>query len=201
MRKAAILLGLLIVAGLAGAPAQGQEGTHIWLPHLIQGRTPWEPTATATPTPTATRTATLTPTATRTATPTPTSTPTRTATATRTATSTSTPTITPTPTPNVYIRALQPQGRDEYVEIYNAGPGSQTLYRWKLHSVVGDQWFEFPWGIALNAGDWLRVHSGIDAYEALPQHLKWTGAYIWNNDHDQAELIDDLGRVRSNWTY
>ena len=90
---------------------------------------------------------------------------------------------------------------DEYVEVYNAGPGVQSLYGWKIRSVVGDQWYEFPWGMTLDAGNWLRVHSGPDAFEDPPDHLKWSGGYIWNNSGDEAELIDDRGRVVDRWSY
>lgn len=157
----------------ATAIASPTAGSISWFPLVWYGSSPWKPTAT--PTPTATATSTPTP--------------------------TRTPTITPTPTPALSIRALEYSGRDEYVEIYNAGPGPQAFAGWKLRSAVGEQWYEFPWGISLPAGGWLRVHSGPDAYEALPTHLKWGSAYIWNNDGDEAELYDGHEHLVDRWSY
>ena len=175
------IAGLVVMAFLAltprpasTAPAAGDVPTPVvWFPLAWYGASPWMPTAT----------------------------PTLTSTPTHTATPTQTPTITPTPAPAISIRDLIYTGTDEYVEIYNAGPGTQALYGWKIHSIIGDQWYEFPWGIALDAGDWLRVHSGPGAYEDPPTHLKWSGGYIWNNSGDEAELIDGLGRIVDRWSY
>jgi len=190
------LLALLVISALAlgRPPARADEPLRVWFP--LVGRPLPTPTHTATPTRTATTTATLTATRTPTSAYTPTSTRTPTATLTRTAT----PTITPTPTPALSIRALSYAGSDEYVEIYNAGPGGQLLYGWQIHSVVGDQWYTFPW-LTLSAGAWLRVHSGPDALDAPPQHLRWTTGYIWNNSGDEAELRDAGGRLVDRRSY
>ena len=76
------------------------------------------------------------------------------------------------------------------------------LYGWKLQSVVGDQWFEkFPWGFALGADTWLRVHSGPDAKEEMPQHILWTNGYIWNDSGDGARLFDNADRLVDAWSY
>jgi len=37
------------------------------------------------------------------------------------------------------------------------------------------------------------VHSGPDAGDNPPGHLRWTGAYIWNNDGDEARLVNAEG--------
>jgi len=72
---------------------------------------------------------------------------------------------------------------------------------WKIHSVEGDQWYTFPVTVTLAAADWVRIHSGPDAFESPPQHLKWTSGYIWNNSGDVAELVDATGRVLEFWEY
>ena len=184
---------------IASGPATGTRSA--WLPLIWQGASPWKPTATPTATPTCTATATQTFTVTPTHTPTVTATPTSTFTPTRTLTPTATPSVTPTPTPALSIQTIVYSGTDEYVEIVNAGPGSQPLYGWSLQSVVGDQWYEFPWGVELMAGEWLRVHSGTGAYEDPPYHLKWSGGYIWNNDGDEARLYDAGGNLVDAWSY
>ncbi len=173
---------LLVLSALTlGMPAaRAAEPQRLWFP--LVGRPLPTPTCTATPT--------RTPSATPTRTATVTATPTRTITATRT----QTPTVTPTLTPALSIRALVYEGRDEYIEIYNAGPGGQPLAGWQIHSVVGDQWYTFA-ALTLGAGVWLRVHSGPDAPDTPPQHLRWTTGYIWNNSGDEAELRDAAGRL------
>ncbi|NLG28932.1 MAG: lamin tail domain-containing protein, partial [Chloroflexi bacterium] len=81
-----------------------------------------------------------------------------------TLTPTPTPTLTPTPRENsLRISALRYEDADEYVEITNAGPRAQDMYRWRLVSVVGDQEYTFPWGIELAVGASVRVHSGPGA--------------------------------------
>ena len=175
-----VMLGVLllqlpaIITTVAASPTASNVS---WMPLAWYGASPWKPTATPTPTATSTATATSTPTATR------------------------TPTITPTPTPALSIRALVYAGTNEYVEVFNAGPGSQALTGWKLRSVIGDQWYDFPWGMSLSAGEWLRVHSGPDAVDVPPRHLRWSGAYIWNNEGDEAELFDGDGRLVDRWGY
>jgi len=140
------------------------------------------------------------------ATPTPTctATPTNTATATATATPTNTPTITPTPTPKdntLRISALHYDGADEYIEIANDGPRVQDLYRWRILSVVGSQEYSFPWGIYLDVGARVRVHSGPAALDEPPTDLRWQRGYIWANDGDEARLYDDKGVERDRWGY
>lgn len=91
--------------------------------------------------------------------------------------------------------------RDEFVEIKNNGPGNQLMDGWQIFSVVGTQTFDFPSGITLAAGHTLRVHSGPDAVKNIPNDLRWTTAYIWNNKGDKAELKDSQGVVRDTSCY
>ena len=182
----------------------------VFLPAIIRMPVPVipsaTPTRTVTPIATPTGTAAQTPitTSTATASPTPTSTQTRVATPTLTTTPTSTPSPTLTVTPQVNtlrITALQYAGRDEYVEVTNDGPSAQNLTGWRIQSVVGDQWYTFPSNYVLEAGSRVRVHSGPDALDDPPAHLKWTGAYIWNNDGDEARLIHNMGVEQSRRGY
>jgi len=96
---------------------------------------------------------------------------------------------------------LKYSGRDEYVRIRNYGPSAQTMTGWKIHSVVGNQWYPVPYGYVLTAGDDVRVHSGPDAEDDPPTDLKWTTRYIWNNDGDEARLIDAQGREVDRYGY
>lgn len=162
------------------------------------------PTVTSSTTPTA-----LAPTATRTPTQTPTATrtPTQASTATPTATPSPTATVAPwatsltPPAAGLRITALQYAGTDEYVEITNQGATAQDVTGWRLWSVVGDQTYHFPAGYVLGAGAWVRVHSGPAATDSPPQHLRWTGAYIWNNDGDEARLYNAGGNEVDRWGY
>jgi len=45
------------------------------------------------------------------------------------------------------------------------------------------------------------VHTGPDAWGNGASDLKWTTAYIWNNDGDKAELRNAAGTVVSNKCY
>jgi len=104
------------------------------------------------------------------------------------------PSVWPSPAPlpgnTLRIASLAYSGRDEFVRIINEGPGDEDMTGWRLHSVTGDQWFHFPPGFVLKAGGSVCVHSGPDAVDLPPDHLRWTGAYVWNNSGDEAELID-----------
>lgn len=188
MKRALLALALFGAIGilaqrLSGALTRAAQPRQMYLA-LIQAQ--------ATPTFTPTRTSTAT------------RTPTNTATPTRTATQTPTPTPTCTPTPKnntLRITALQYRGEDEYVEITNQGPRSQDLYGWHILSVVGEQEFYFPWGITLQVGGKVRVHSGDDAVNQPPSDLKWQTANVWNDNGDPAELYDDRGALRNRWEY
>lgn len=155
------------------------------LPLLLRDHPP-KPTPTITLTPTSTRTSTHT--ATRTITGTP------------TWTATVTPTFTPIPN-TLRITALHYAGNDEYVEITNFGPASQAMTGWRIQSVVGDQWFNFPADFGLPTGGFVRVHSGPEAFHSLPQHLLWTTGYIWNNAGDEARLFNEKGELVDRRSY
>ena len=92
--------------------------------------------------------------------------------------------------PDLYIEALRYDTSDEYVQIANRGTASQDMTGWRIHSVVGNQWYNFPAGYTLAADATVRVHSGLDAFENPPADLLWGHAYIWSNDGDQAILYD-----------
>jgi hypothetical protein len=139
------------------------------------------------PTPTETRLVAVTSTPTPTQTHTPTFTSTPTASSTISPTPTSTASVPPGPNP-LRITNLQCPGRDEFVEITNLGTATQLMTGWRIHSVVGNQSYYFPFGFTLPAGQAVRVHSGPDALHNLPTDLRWTTEYIWNNEGDEARL-------------
>lgn len=126
-----------------------------------------------------------------------------------------TPLLTATPEPQVVIYLpviIKPandlkivrikfDGRDEYIEIKNDGPGNQLMDSWKIVSVVGPQTYDFPSRITLASGHSLRVHSGPDAINNPPGDLRWTTAFIWNNTGDNAEMRDSENVVRDTSCY
>lgn len=183
----------------------GGKGTDpLYLPHaslnaiLIPATN--TPPPTATPAPTDTPRPTETPPSTDT--PPPSATPTPTRTPANTATPTTAPTMPPTATAaptspgpaDLRIAVLQCAGRDEYVRVVNDGGTSVNLSGWRIRSVVGPQTFDFP-SYTLDPGATVSVHSGPDAPPTGGNVLRWTTAYIWNNDGDSAELRDPQGIV------
>ena len=171
------IAAILILTVLLAMPVIGSTA---YIPLILKSGAP-SPPPTVTPTPTGTST--------------PTGTPTR--------THTPMPSATPEPTPStndLSIKWLKYWGTDEYVEIRNAGPERQDMTGWWIHSVVGDQVYYFPHEYVLDVGGTVRVHSGRDAIDNPPHDLKWTGAYVWNNDGDEARLYDSTGRlIDSRW--
>lgn len=81
----------------------------------------------------------------------------------------------------------------EIVTIKNEDTKDITMTGWKLVSVEGNQSFDFPEGFVLKAGATVYVTSGQSAKDQAPTYLKWTGAYIWNNSGDAAELYNAAG--------
>ena len=150
------------------------------------------PTATEPPSPTPT----VTPTPTTTLTPTTTFTPTASATPTVSPTSRPASTATPTtpPAAELHIATLQCETRDEYVRVENVGTAAAQLSGWTIFSVTGSQTFSFP-SYVLQPGASVTVHSGPDAPPTGGSVFRWTTAYIWNNDGDEAELTDPSGDV------
>ena len=128
-----------------------------------------------------------------------------TATSTPTGTATETPTPTPTATyvapSGCRIAYLQYEGPDEYVRIRNFGDYPQDMTGWQIHSVIGDQWYMFPPGYLLDPDAWVRVHSGPDAQADPPADLLWTTAYVWNNEGDEARLMNSHGQEVDSWAY
>ncbi len=120
------------------------------------------------------------------------------------------PTFTPSPIPHaklsiIYIKA---SGRDEYVTIRNTGSASQNMSGWWLQSYDNDgctplsnQRYWFPYGYILAPGASVRVHSGPDARDNPPGHLRWTGKYIWNNAGDIGDLRNSAGQLVDRYTY
>lgn len=155
------------------APSASVSEEEAYLPLIIGGSGSGAVTPTATPSPTTT----LLPTATVTAT------------ATR-----------PIPS-HCYISQLKYSGREEYITIANPSEMAQEMTGWKIQSIIGDQWYHFPSGYMLGAGEQVHVTSGPDARSDPPAYLRWTGAYIWNNDGDRANLIDPLGQEIDTWGY
>lgn len=84
----------------------------------------------------------------------------------------------------------------EYIAITNTGSDPVALTGWQLHSVRGDQWFAFPAGHVLAAGATVRVYSATGSAPA--DGLLWTEKNMWNNEGDEARLIDASGTVVSN---
>ncbi len=83
----------------------------------------------------------------------------------------------------------------EYIAITNIGSEPVDLTGWQLHSVRGDQWFAFPAGHVLAAGATVRVYSATGSAPA--DGLLWTEKNMWNNEGDEARLIDASGAVVS----
>lgn len=99
------------------------------------------------------------------------------------------------PPNDLEITELFYDSRDEYIEIANNGPGGQDLTNWTIESVVGPQTYNFPITTTIGVSETIRIHSGPNATDNPPDDLKWSGAYIWNNNGDKAELRDDQGFV------
>jgi cardiolipin synthase len=100
------------------------------------------------------------------------------------------PTIEPPAPPDLYIQTLRYDTSDEYVQIANRGGAGQLMTGWKVHSVVGEQWYTFPDGYVLGSSASVSVHSGTGAFDNPPADLLWTTMYIWNNAGDKAILYD-----------
>ncbi|KIL46675.1 hypothetical protein KP77_28020 [Jeotgalibacillus alimentarius] len=82
----------------------------------------------------------------------------------------------------------------EVVTIENQGSTDVSMSGWTLVSVEGNQTYTFPDDYVLSAGASVQIVSGNGA-TAGANRLLWTGAYIWNNDGDAAQLIDPDGNV------
>ena len=81
---------------------------------------------------------------------------------------------------------------NEIVTLKNYSNADINMTGWKLVSVEGNQVFNFPIGYVMPANSQITIASG-----KADGTLKWTSAYIWNNDGDRAELYDGTGTLVS----
>lgn len=88
---------------------------------------------------------------------------------------------------DVVIESIDLEG--EIVKIKNNGTNDIDISGWKLVSVKGNQTYSIPSGTIIKAGAILTIASGKKA----TGDLKWSGAYIWNNDGDPGVLYDKDG--------
>jgi hypothetical protein len=105
------------------------------------------------------------------------------------------------PQPDLHLTEFVYEGADEYLEITNQGTGPQDMTGWRIHSVVGPQWYDFPGGYTLAADAAVRVHSGEGALDNPPADLLWGYAYVWLNEGDKAILYDDASQAIDEWCY
>lgn len=98
---------------------------------------------------------------------------------------------------NVVIKSIDL--KNEVVVIENKGTTDIDMSGWKLVSIKGNQTFYFPNGFILKAGMQVRIWSGKNAIDNPPTDLKWTGAYIWNNEGDPGVIYDDRGNIVSQY--
>lgn len=99
--------------------------------------------------------------------------------------------------PTVSVSIISKDLEGEKVIVKNNGNTDVDMSDWKLISVEGNQVFTFPDGFILKKEQTVTITSGKNAYSNPPSVLKWTNAYIWNNDGDAAKLADSEGRVIS----
>lgn len=81
---------------------------------------------------------------------------------------------------------------NEIVTLKNYTNTDINMTDWKLVSVEGNQVFDFPNGYIMKANSQITIASGKSTGT-----LKWTNAYIWNNDGDKAELYDASNKLVS----
>jgi len=99
------------------------------------------------------------------------------------------------------ITALVYDESEGYVEIGNQGSTPQDLTGWRIHSVVGDQWYSFPSGFALAPGGTIRIHFHPGTVSNSPADLIWSGDNIWSHVGDQAVLHDADGAIVDSHCY
>ncbi|MDU5106941.1 cell wall-binding repeat-containing protein [Clostridium sp.] len=81
---------------------------------------------------------------------------------------------------------------NEIVTLKNYTNTDINMTNWKLVSVEGNQVFDFPSDYIMQANSEITIASGKSTGT-----LKWTSAYIWNNDGDRAELYDASNKLVS----
>jgi competence protein ComEC len=104
------------------------------------------------------------------------------------------PEPTPEPTENVYISDVDL--KNEAVTVMNDSNQNVDISGWYLISEEGNQRYDFPEGSVIQAGYYIKVLSGADAYNGVYEQL-WTNAYIWNNSGDAALLYNSQGELVS----
>lgn len=100
------------------------------------------------------------------------------------------------PTPGVVSVTLEVNRATEEALITNRGDALLNLTGWVLVSTVGDQRYTFPQTFTLAPGASVTVTSGPRAHTGTG-FLKWTGEYIWRNDSDPGQLLDQNGALRA----
>ncbi len=99
-----------------------------------------------------------------------------------------------------YHRSFQEDRRQEWIELFNAGPGPVRLSGWRFSDGVE---YVFP-DVVLNAGQYLVVAADVDVFSASHPGVThvvggWTG---WlSNSGERIVLEDDLGRAVDAVTY
>lgn len=78
------------------------------------------------------------------------------------------------------------------MRIDNTGAVTMAMAGWRIHSVVGDQWYTFP-AYALAPGASVYVQSAGNAPPSSGNRLLWTTQNIWRNEGDQADLYTPQG--------
>lgn len=92
-----------------------------------------------------------------------------------------------------FLRILDVDLKKEIVSIINEGDTDINLEGYVLLSEKGNQKYVFP-AVVLGAGEVISVSSGKSTGD-----IKWTDAYIWNNNGDPALLLSPEGNVISRY--
>lgn len=87
-------------------------------------------------------------------------------------------------------------GEIEYAEI--TVEQATNLRGWTLVSVKGEQKFQLP-ALQVAAGRAVRVVSG--ATPVAPGDIQWTRRNVWNNNGDNALVLDSTGAIVAQHTY
>ena len=82
----------------------------------------------------------------------------------------------------------------EEASIKNNASTNLSMTSWTLLSVVGGQRFKFP-SFTLGGKATVTVTSGPDSRHNPPRYLRWSRAYVWNNDGDPGNLFDSTGKL------
>jgi Lamin Tail Domain/SbsC C-terminal domain len=86
----------------------------------------------------------------------------------------------------------------ESVTVMNDTNETVDISGWYLISEEGNQRYDFPEGSTMEAGYYIAVLSGPDAYDGAFEQL-WTTSYMWNNNGDAALLYNADGELVSEY--